>query len=598
MAGGSHRRSADAGRGGLSTRGPGWSPERLLPNGPAVERPSTVEAFLRDEITTDRGEPMGFDNRAVWRPIVRLLAEIVESGRPDQSIDVLSGAQVGKSTLMGGMGAALPGFGWNTIYFLPTDVLAARFDDTRFIPMIRRGPWLSQALRDDTGREVSRKTLHSINGRWAYILGLDTVNNAIAIQADALIYDEADLIPSANLQWSADRLDGSSLRLELGISVGMFDGAGQHERYLRGSQNVWVVKCPACGCDDQVLEELFPDCVQQVRGAWARVCVRCGKPYDVEQAGRWVPRFPSRETEGRRSFRIPQLVVPAVALDRVMAKYARAEGRRSQLAKFNCSTLARPDGGDLQPVTDARLEAARILDYAMVLAPSPAGATRYSGIDTGDAAHYACHEVLPNGRRRYVWFEEMDSAELVERVNHLDEVLGVRGRVCDAKPLRNEARALAAARPRETWLLDFAGDSEEPEQADGEHYGLVYQRATVGRDAAMDDFLGLFGTEPCGVLLPSRADGPVLNLVAQHLKRLTKEPKEDARGNSIHSYRHGVENHFGFAMLSSYLAEQLSGGSAHVDVATMAPREGGGVLRGYGYGGGGRLRAVDVLEGY
>lgn len=91
----------------------------------------------------------------------------------------------------------------------------------------------------------------------------------------------------------------------------------------------------------------------------------------------------------------------------------------------------------------------------------------------------------------------------------------------------------------------------------------------------------------------------MLDLVAQHLKRLTKEPKEDAKGNSIHSYRHGVENHFGFAMLSSYLAEQLAGGGgARVDVATMGTRESADVLRGYGQGGGGRWRAADVLEGY
>lgn len=582
----------------MSPAGPTWSPERLLSE--AVDKPSTVEAFLRQEITTDRGEPLDFSDRRVWLPVLSRLSEVIEQGTPDVSLDVLAGAQIGKSILMGGLGAALPAWGWNVIYFLPTDVLAGRFDDTRFTPMIRRGPWLRSALADDTGREVSRKSLHSLNNRWAYVLGLDTVNNAIAIQADALIYDEADLIPADNLTWSADRLDGSRLRLELGISVGMFDGAGQHERFLAGSQNIWVVKCPACGCDDQVLEDLFPDCVAKVRGEWARVCVRCGASYDVQAAGRWVPRIPSREAERRYSYRMPQLIVPGVSLDRIMGKYSKVQHKRSKLAKFRCSTLAKPDGGDMQPGTDARLAAARAERYPMVLAAG-GGNPRFSGIDTGDAAHYACHELLPDGRRRYVWFEEMDSGEMVGRIEHLDQVLGVSARVCDAKPLRNEARALAFAKPRSTWLLDFAGDSSDPREEDAEHYGQPYRRALVGRDAAMDDFLGEFALEPCGVLLPSddETGASILDLVGQHLKRCTKEPVEDARGNTLHSYRHGVENHFGFAMLSSYLAEQLAGGGgARVDVSTSAPRESADVLRGYGLGGGGRLRATDVLVGY
>lgn len=582
----------------MTAAGSTWSPDRLREDSAsAVEKPSTVDAFLRQEITTDRGEPLDFSDRQVWLPIIARLGNVIEQGIPDCSLDVLAGAQIGKSILMGGFAGVLPAFGWNVIYFLPSDVLAERFDDTRFIPMINRGPWLRTARKDDTGREVSRKSLHSINGVWAYVLGLESVKNAIAVQADALIYDEADLIPADNLAWSADRLDGSKLRLELGISVGMFDGAGQHERYLAGSQNVWVVKCPACKCDDQVLEDLFPDCIQKVDGEWARVCVRCGRAYDVQACGRWVPRVPSREAERHYSYRMPQLIVPGVSLSRIMSKYAKAQHKRSKLAKFRCSTLAKPDGGDMQPVTDARISAAQAERYPMVLAPG--GHLRFSGIDTGDAAHYAAHELLPDGRRRYLWFEEMDSAELVARVEFLDTALGVTARVCDAKPLRNEARGLAFARPQSTWLLDFAGDQSDPREEAAEHYGQHYMRALVGRDAAMDDFLGEFSAEPCGVLLPSddETGSPILDLVAQHLKRCTKEPSEDARGNTIHSYRHGVENHFGFAMLSSYLAEQLSGaGAGGMDIATPArgrietSMPGGAAFW--------RPRAARVLEGY
>lgn len=567
-----------------------WDAKRLLPAG--AQRPKTVAEFFEREVTSDRGEAFSFVGREVWRPIAAQLNNVVQRGIQDVSLDVLAGAQIGKSTLMCGFAGALPAWGQNVIYFLPNDKLADRFSDTRFAPMVARSGWMRANRADGTGsgREVSNKNLHSVAGRWVYILGLETVTNAISIQADALIYDEADLLSGANLEWSADRIDASKLRLQLGISVGMVQGAGIDERYQRGCQYVWCVKCPACGKDDQVLEELFPACIEKVGGEWVRVCVKCRKPYDVEVVGRWVARVVGREKDRHYSYRIPQLIVPAVALGGVIKKWDRAKSKRSRMAKFRCSSLAMPDGGDLQPITDQVLARARAVAYPMLLAQGDL--PRFSGTDCGDSVHYACHEVLPNGCRRYVYFEEMDSDSMVERIEHLDATLGVVARVVDSKPLRTESRRLAYARPDATWLLDFSGDAAEPEEHEDEHYGKVFYRATVGRDAALDDFTSAFAAEPPLFLLPTNdaASAPVLDLVDQHLKRLTKVRTEDARGNTVERYVTAVANHFGFAMLSSYLAEQLSGGAKQADYELPRP------VAGVDFGQ--RLRSRDLLEGY
>jgi hypothetical protein len=548
---------------------------------------------LTTQVTTDRGEPFSLEQRRVWEPILGAIDGIVGAGQADCQLDVLAGAQIGKSTLACGVLGALPTLGWNSLYFLPTDILASRFDDTRWAPMARRAPWLVANLGDGTGGETDRKGLHSISGRWVYILGLESLNNAISIQGDALIYDEADLIPADNLAWSADRIDASKLRLQLSISVGMLEGAGIDERYKSGCQYVWVVRCPRCNRDGQVLEELFPDCVQMVDGAWARVCIACGRPYDVESCGRWVPRFPSREADGRLSWRIPQLIVPAVSLVGVMRKWEKARSRRSRLAKFKCSTLAMPDGGELQPITDAVLQRCRG-EAPMRL--ERGDRPRYSGIDTGDSVHYAAHERLPDGRMRYVWFEEIDSDVMVERIEALDEALGVVARVCDAKPLRTEARRLAYAKPHSTWLLDFAGDGEEPKSVSDSHGDQVFQRAVVGRDAALDDLVAQFVAQPPCVVLPTN-DGralAVLDLCDQHLKALAKERKEDARGNTIETFKRNVANHLGLAMLSSTIAEQLHRDSVPAAWRSIARREMPAELSGVGS----RRMSRRLLENY
>lgn len=249
-----------------------------------------------------------------------------------------------------------------------------------------------------------------------------------------------------------------------------------------------------------------------------------------------------------------------------------------------------PDGGDLQPITDQVLMRCRMEPYAMALAPG--SLPRYSGTDCGDLVHYACHEVLPDGRRRYVYFEEMDSDSMVERIEHLDTTLGVVARVVDSKPLRTESRRLAYARPNATWLLDFSGDATEPEEHEDEHYGKVFYRATVGRDAALDDFTSAVAAEPPLFLLPTNdaASAPILDLVDQHLKRLTKVRTEDARGNTVERYVTAVANHFGFAMLSSYLAEQLSGGAEHSEHEISQPAVVADRWQ--------RIRSRDLLEGY
>lgn len=571
-----------------------WDAKRLLPAG--AQRPKTVAEFFATQVTSDRGEAFSFAGREVWRPIAAQLNDVVQRGVQDVSLDVLAGAQIGKSTLMCGFAGALPAWGQNVIYFLPNDKLADRFSDTRFAPMVQRSAWMRGNRSDGSGgREVSNKNLHSVAGRWVYILGLETVTNAISIQADALIYDEVDLISGTNLEWSADRIDASKLRLQLGISVGMVQGAGIDERYQRGCQYVWCVKCPACGKDDQVLEEAFPACVECMDGLWQRVCVRCRKPYDVEACGRWVARHPNRERERHYSYRIPQLIVPAVALGGIMKKWERAKSKRSRMAKYRCSTLAMPDGGDLQPITDGVLARSRHEAYPMVLAPSVL--PRYAGVDCGDSVHYACHEALPDGRMRFVYFEEMDSDSMVERIGYLDSTLGVCARVIDSKPLRTESRRLAYARPTSTWLLDFAGDGAEPEEHEDEHYGKAFLRATVGRDAALDEFTSMFVQEPPLFLLPSNdaASAPILDLVDQHLKRLTKIRTEDARGNTVEKYVTAVANHFGFAMLSSYLAEQLSGGGGITGEYVAPVRTQGGSV---GVAGSQRLKARHLLEGY
>lgn len=521
-------------------------------------RYESFSKFLQEEIHTDKGL-YSFSGHEIFRQLVNDLETVFKERLTDVEISLLKGAQIGASTVGIGASVFIPAqLDKNIGYFLPTDVFAKRFDQTRFKPAIRKNTFLQGLMREGKFKGADVKGLKEFRGKFLYTLGLFNIGNAISIPLDANLYDEVDILPEENMEWSDDRIAASDLRFRFFFSVGMMPGLGIDAKFQDGCQYHWHVKCPHCGKDDQILEDLFPACVQRVNGEWQRVCVRCGKAYDVEKDGRWVAHYPSRLKNRKISYRIPQLIVPAIALPYIMDRWEKAQKKKSKRAKFNCSGLAKPDGGDMQPITDAVLKACQA-DYRLSL--SKGSLPRFAGVDCGDTAHFACYELLPNGRKRWLWFEELDSDEMVERIDTLWDELGLSGLVVDAKPLRVEARTIAYHHPEKVWLQDFKG--EELTEEIGEHKGKQFQRVMVDRDDSLDEFCDLFTVEPEPLMmLPAKdADSPaILDVVDIHLKNLRKEKTVDQRGNVVFRFVKNVANHFGMAMNSAIIAEYLAVG--------------------------------------
>jgi len=239
-----------------------------------------------------------------------------------------------------------------------------------------------------------------------------------------------------------------------------------------------------------------------------------------------------------------------------MRRWEKAKESKSKLAKFRCSTLAKPDAGDRQPITDAVLQGVSA-EYPLELGMG--SLPRFAGVDTGNQVHLAVHELLPDGRKRWVWFEEIDGDRAQSRINELWTRLGLSGLVIDYKPLTNLARGLTYDHPGQVWVQNFYS-GEELQEDTFEHMGKEIPRVKVNRDTSLDDFTGMFTQQPAQVLMPDvNADSPaVLDQVRLQLKMLQKEKVEDARGNVAYRYRKNVANHFGMAMNSSVICEYLA----------------------------------------
>ncbi|UCH61893.1 MAG: phage terminase large subunit family protein [Fidelibacterota bacterium] len=499
--------------------------------------------FLANYVRIDN-RPYSFDRHRPLLEIARRLPRLRE-------VWLLKGAQVGLSTLAVAWCLFLSlSRGYSAGYALPTKVFARRFLKTRFRGVIAGSALLGDAV--STTENVGLMTVAAAGrdrgsaASHLYMLGLENLTDAISISLDALAFDEVDVLNRENLAWVDDRIAASPFRQKLYFSVGMNPGLGIDAGYQATSQRVWLVRCPACRRDDQVLEELFPECVRRLDGAWQRVCVGCGRPLTVQETGRWVARHPDRDVEG---YRVPQLIVPGVSLDYVMRRWERARHRRSLLAKFRSSTLALPDAGERQRITAGIL--------AGVLAPYPVQAAAewsVGGADVGDTCCVAFADLsggasrtgLSGERLRFIRLEPVPSDSMVPRMSGLITAMGCRCFVIDARPFRTEARRLARLHPDVVVLQYFKGQGFGT--GTETHDGYTYRTVSEEREDSLDAYCDLFDPGRRGILFPRCLGGTDFmdsDAAAHHLKGSQKVEALDYRlGRYVPHFRKGVDNHY------------------------------------------------------
>lgn len=529
-----------------------------VPSAETADRPDELQAFLEQDIKAESG-PWTTKGHEALGAIVQQISKALMGSQKDVEITVLAAEQIGKTLIALGTGLHLVvDHARNVGYFLPTKNFAHNFGRTRLQKIVNNSPFLREQMRES--KVVNQATLKQFGDHYLYILGLESMLGAISIPLDALIYDEVDMLPEENLEWSQGRVAHSDLRLALFVSAGYTPGAGIDRRYQEGTQHRYLVTCPSRRCDAApiCLEEAFPQCMAKVKGKWTRVCPECGATLDLAN-GVWVATHPERAKLKKFSYRVSSLIIAARDADHIMNRWERrAKKKKSEKAKFNCAELAMPDAGAQQPVTDAEIERMK-RRYVMKLAHG--SGPRFAGMDLGDLCHFYAYDRDENGRRRIVWLEEIDSDEAVNRVSALIGNLGVTSMVVDKKPLTTVARALAFRFPRIVKLQDFTTGSTL-NVVDEEHEGKKYQCVKVDRDESLDEYTSEITSETDGLVIPdpdygTDADAERLAMWADHHKNLRKERTITEKG-AVDKFKRDVANHYGMAGNSARLAELVA----------------------------------------
>jgi hypothetical protein len=480
--------------------------------------------------------PYHFEGREALRPIVERLDAILDSGMTDASLAICGGAQFGKTVLMLNLLAYLVAVQFRNVgYYLPDDDLVAGLVDGKLRPdVLDQIPWLARMLAvgktlSPSGRAVNRKgaflCTDGTRTALAFMRGLGKIPTSFSM--DVVVQDEKDDLPEEHARFLAGRMTASNLRLSLLIGTQRYHGAGQNLAFTEGTQHIGLLRCAECG-ERWNPETLWPGiCRLVVEGkraaewprltreghfegsvelrarneeltegkgsskvsafyalsskfipyspgqAYALCCPDCGAELDRGKP-EWHALAPEREAQRRWSYRLSQLLIPAIELEQIVAAWQLAIRDPEHMTVFCTDRLALPKS-TTQTLTPGVLEAARG-DYVLELRAKnvelgtgeadgsarssfsvlSSAFVRYGGLDMGDQCWFVARavEVRAPQAVRLLWAEPISAERVRSRVPELFRELGLTALCVDAGPLRDLSRDLV-------FLLNEGGRKKE-----------------------------------------------------------------------------------------------------------------------------------------
>jgi hypothetical protein len=444
--------------------------------------------------------PYHFAGREALRPIVERLDQILASGDTDASLAICGGAQFGKTVLMLNLLAYLVAVRFRNVgYYLPDDDLVSGLVDGKLRPdVLDQIPWLARLIAvgktlSPSGRAVNRKgaflCTDGSRTALAFMRGLGKIPTSFSM--DVVVQDEKDDLPEAHARFLAGRMTASNLRLTLLIGTQRYHGAGQNLAFTEGTQHIGLLSCPACHARHNP-ETLWPGICRlempelPVR-EWPKLtleghfaygaaptggpalpipftpgqnyvlaCPDCGTALDRGHP-HWHALAPERETQRRWSYRLSQLLIPAIDLAQIVAAWQLAIRDPEHMTVFCTDRLALPKS-TTQSLTPHDLQAARG-NYRILTRLAGSGtevekiphpvnpvknSVRFGGLDMGDQCWFVARsvDVAPPHQARLLWAEPIAAERVRTRVPELFRRFGLGALCVDAGPLRDLARDL------------------------------------------------------------------------------------------------------------------------------------------------------------
>lgn len=222
-----------------------------------------------------------------------------------KEVDAMKGVQIGASEAMTRLGLYLPDVhNLTALYVFPALKQMYDFSDARVNPLREN----SEYLRERTTVGPWNKGLKRVGRSLVYYRGSESKRDLIAVDADAVLMDEYDLLHPPNVPEAEKRISGSLIGLTRRVGIPTDPEYGIAKRYTQSDRRQWLVKCTRCDAGWQPIDfwknVTWETDEDKVIHDPAVVCHQCRKPLDVLK-GEWVAEKPGRSP----GFHIHRLMV-------------------------------------------------------------------------------------------------------------------------------------------------------------------------------------------------------------------------------------------------------------------------------------------------
>lgn len=276
-------------------------------------------AWIKEEgIKNEKGKPIGVGKQADHYFLTDLYID------QSQKIAIRKPSQVGVSTwvILTSIHDAKY-WGINQIHTLPTAADVGKFVPSKTNEIIKVNPTVRMGIKEKEVDAVSQK---QFGKGFIYYKGTFSEREALMLTSDRNWYDEVDKSDQKALGDYASRLESAdSLKQERWLSTPTVSGFGIDRVFETSDQKHWRFNCGHCRMEQHMTWENNVDLKE---GKY--VCKKCYREitHDMMREGKWVPRFPGRETSG---YWVNQMMAPWVLPSQLVKAYRQAEAGQNDM---------------------------------------------------------------------------------------------------------------------------------------------------------------------------------------------------------------------------------------------------------------------------
>lgn len=432
-------------------------------------------------------------------------------------------------------------FKQGVIYLFPTDVKVGEFSQLRWTPLIDANPAeIARYIRRTNNIHNKRVGRANLMMRGAQLTtrigGVEGESAALRSDpADAIVYDEKDLMPGNAIAKARGRLGHSEHKWEWSLSNPTIPGYGIDLDWADGDQRHWMVQCGACNAWT-CMEVEIPHVMRRLAdGGVIRACVGCGRELDIDN-GQWVAKHRGRSKD-HVSYWWSQLNSHYVTAAELLDAYEHPpEGNLGDVLRLRFGL----------PYLEAQygLSANEILLACTQEPPASRSSLMTAmGVDVGKVLHVVIGRRIGSDAYRIV------ATLLVDDFDELKKVAKAFRVTCsciDNEPELRAARAYQSSGPGRIWLSDYV------EAVGPAAYEVKTGIVRVNRTEALDD-THFYLSKPGRLLLPTATK--LVRQFAEECASMAKVVTRDsATGKTRAQYISRGPDHFRHAFVNFLLA--------------------------------------------